>query len=54
MVRVYDRPLLRSSARGDGALWLVFDRFAVGHTGRSWSYAPEHRNRKMGLVEREI
>ena len=30
MVRVYDRPLLRSSARGDGALTSNNDRFAIG------------------------
>jgi len=30
MVRVYDRPLLRSSARGDGALNADSDRFAIG------------------------
>ncbi len=30
MVRVYDRPLLRSSARGDGALKATNDRFAIG------------------------
>ena len=30
MVRVYDRPLLRSSARGDGALKANRDRFAIG------------------------
>ena len=30
MVRVYDRPLLRSSARGDGALTANNDRFAIG------------------------
>jgi len=29
-VRVYDRPLLRSSARGDGALKASNDRFAIG------------------------
>ncbi len=33
MVRVYDRPLLRSSARGDGALKATNDRFAIGFTG---------------------
>jgi hypothetical protein len=32
MVLVYDRPLLRSSARGDGALTSNDDRFAI------WSY----------------
>ncbi len=30
MVRVYDRPLLRSSARADGALTANSDRFAIG------------------------
>jgi hypothetical protein len=30
MVLVYDRPLLRSSARGDGALTSNNDRFAIG------------------------
>ena len=30
MVRVYNRPLLRSSARGDGALKARNDRFAIG------------------------
>jgi hypothetical protein len=30
MVRVYGRPLLRSSARGDGALTANSDRFAIG------------------------
>ncbi len=30
MVLVYDRPLLRSSARGDGALTANNDRFAIG------------------------
>ena len=30
MVLVYDRPLLRSSARGDGALIAKNDRFAIG------------------------
>jgi len=29
MVLVYDRPLLRSSARGDGALTATNDRFAI-------------------------
>ncbi|GEM_PF-5624945 len=29
MVLVYDRPLLRSSARGDGALRATNDRFAI-------------------------
>jgi hypothetical protein len=31
MVRVYDRPLLRSSARAEGAVQfdLIFDRFAM-------------------------
>ena len=29
MVRVYDRPLLRSSARGNGALTANIDRFAM-------------------------
>ena len=33
MVLVYDRPLLRSSARGDGALTSDSDRFAIGFTG---------------------
>jgi hypothetical protein len=33
MVRVYDRPLLRSSARGDGALKANSDRFAIGVRG---------------------
>ncbi len=30
MVRVYDRPLLRSSALGDGASKAKSDRFAMG------------------------
>ena len=30
MVLVYDRPLLRSSARGDGAFTSNSDRFAIG------------------------
>ncbi len=29
MVRVYDRPLLRFSARGDGTLEATNDRFAM-------------------------
>ena len=29
--RIYDRPLLRSSARAEGALELMFDRFAMDH-----------------------
>jgi hypothetical protein len=32
MVRVYDRPLLRSSARAEGAEEPVFDRFAISAT----------------------
>ena len=27
--RIYDRPLLRSSARAEGAIELIFDRFAM-------------------------
>jgi hypothetical protein len=30
--RIYDRPLLRSSARAEGAVDLIFDRFAMGFT----------------------
>ena len=33
MVRVYDRSLLRSSARAEGAFEPMFDRFAMWITG---------------------
>ena len=35
MVRLYDRPLLRSSARGDGAVDRMLDRFEVRNLATS-------------------
>jgi hypothetical protein len=53
MVLVYDRPLLRSSARGDGALASNNDRFAIllyGHPER----APEFCHLSHGFLQNRL
>ena len=59
MVRVYDRPLLRSSARAEGAFEPMFDRFAM-RTRTRWknlAYTVNvrvNRSAITGLFERVV
>jgi hypothetical protein len=57
MVLVYDRPLLRSSARGDGAFTSNSDRFAIGLRKSGCEHpgyvARKARSNNDGIIEND-